>query len=150
MARYAIDEVSIEGDYPVDEILELSMDIGTNIHGRLTYGGHVSEEAAKQFIQQSAEKLSVKVSLRGEPEFWGYPEEITVHSQNDFHYLRVALVSSSHLTDIEPHNRFFQDTSRTFADIVAEAYEDSQIGNLLAIRGDNAIRSPILQYREAD
>ncbi|GHU60224.1 hypothetical protein FACS1894171_0820 [Clostridia bacterium] len=150
MARYTIDEVKIEGAYPVGEILELSMDIGVNAHGTLTYGGLVSEDAAIKYIQQSADGQFVKVFLRGNLEFCGYLQNITVDSQNKYHYLRVVLVSGSQLIDITPCDRFFQDTSRAFADIITEAYDDSGIGTLVAIRGMDAIKKPILQYRETD
>jgi len=46
MARYTIDEVGIEGMYPVEEILELAMDCGVNAHGTLTYGGLITADTA--------------------------------------------------------------------------------------------------------
>ena len=76
MARYTISEVKIDGSYQVQDLLELSMNIGANRHGVLTYGGLIPEDKAKQYIQQTAEKQFVKVNLRGELEFCGCPQEI--------------------------------------------------------------------------
>jgi len=143
-------KVNIEGNYPVDEVLELSMDIGVNRHGHLIYGGLVPEDVAKQYIQKSAAKEIVNVSLCGELEFCGYPQDIDVEHRNDHHYLRITLVTSSQLMDVDPHDRFFQDTGHTFADILTEAFDDSGIGSLIAVRGNVSIRHPILQYRETD
>lgn len=150
MARYTIDEVKIEGAYPVEEILELAMDCGVNAHGTLTYGGLVDESAAMQYVEQRADGQTVKVFLRGELEFCGCPQKVAVDCQDDHCYLRVTLVTSSQLMDIEPHDRFFQDTSRSFADILTASYDDSGIGTLLAIRGTDQIEKPILQYRDTD
>ena len=150
MARYTIDEVGIEGSYRVSKIQELSMDIGVNRHGALTYGGLVPEEDAARIVQQSADKQIVKVYLHGELEFCGYPQEIITEHHNEHCYLRVTLVTGSQQTDIYPRNRFYQDTDKTFADVVTEAYEDSGTGNLVAVRGKEKIVKPILQYRETD
>ena len=43
MASYKINEVKIDGGYPVKQLLEFSMDIGVNRHGTLTYGGLADE-----------------------------------------------------------------------------------------------------------
>ena len=56
MASYTMDEVVIEGKYPVQKILELSMDIGVNRHGEFTYGGLVTEEEAEQYLRRDGEK----------------------------------------------------------------------------------------------
>ena len=56
MASYTRGDIKIAGRYPVIELQELSMDIGVNRHGVLTYGGHISEEAAKRYLMQNAEK----------------------------------------------------------------------------------------------
>ena len=150
MARYTISEVKIDGSYPVQEIWELSMDAAANRHGFLTYGGLISEEAAIRYIQQSADKQTVNVSLRGETEFCGYPHYISVEYQNNHWYLRVVLVTSSVLLDVYMCNRFFQDTTHTYEDIITEAYDDSGTGNIVAIRDKEEIARPILQYRETN
>jgi len=143
-------EVRIDGNYPVIELLEISMDIGVNRHGLLTYGGLISEDSAKQYISQSADRQVVNVSLRSGLEFCGYPQEIAVEHQNDHYYLRVTLVTSSQLMDNDLHDRFFQNCRDSFRDVLTEAYEDSGIGSVVAIHGTEIIRKPILQYRETD
>ena len=150
MARYTRSEVKIEGAYPVLELLELTMDIGVNRHGTLTYGGYVAEENAAYYIHQSAERQLVNVFLNDELEFCGYPQEISVDCQNENCYLRVTLVTSSQFMDIDLYDRFFQKTDCTFANILNEAYEDAKTGNLVAVRGHEIIAAPILQYRETD
>ena len=42
MASYTIEDVKIEGSYPVAKLLELSMNVGVNQHGVLTYGGLIT------------------------------------------------------------------------------------------------------------
>jgi len=143
-------EVKIEGNYPVIELLEISMNVGANRHGLLTYGGLVSEEAAKQYIRQSADEQVVKVSLRGDLEFCGYPQNIAVEHQNDHFFLRITLATSSQLMDTDLHDRFFQNCKNSFENILTEAYEDSGTGSVVAIRGREEIRKPVLQYRETD
>jgi len=150
MAVYTMGDVSTKGNYPIDEMLEIKMNIGVNRHGFLTFGGLVSEEVARKYANRSADNEVVSVYLRGELEFCGYPHGITVEYQNDHHYLRVTLITSSQLMDIEPRDRFYQDGQRTYEGILTEAYEDSGIGSLIAIRGKEAIRRPILQFRETD
>jgi len=150
MAVYTMGEVKIEGKYQVHEKLELKMNIGVNRHGYLTFGGLVSEEQAMEYPKQNADKEVVSVSLRGEVEFCGYPHEITVAYQNNHYYLRVKLITSSKLMDTKPYDRFFQEQGQTPKEILKEAYEDSGIGNLIAIRGNTEIKRPILQYRITD
>jgi len=150
MAVYTMGEVKIDGNYPVNEVLELSMDVGANRHGRLIYGGLVSEEDAQRYIRQSADGEVVSVFLRDEIEFCGCPHEVLVEHQNSHWYLRVTLVTTSKLMDVYPCNRFFQDTSYSFKDMLTEAYEDSGAGSVVAIRGQEEIWRPILQYRETD
>ena len=161
MANYTMDEVKIEGSYPVIKIQELSMDIGVNRHGTLIYGGLVTAKEGLEYVKKQAAKEIVNVYIRDELEFCGYVNDISVSfsnadsdtdSENNHCYLKVTLVTSSQLIDLEKHRhrRFFQDTLRTYEDILKEAYEDSGIGNLVAARGKEAIKAPILQYRETD
>ena len=88
MARYTMGEVKIDGIYPVDEVMELAMDIGVNHHGLLTYGGHVSKDDAKRYIQQNAEGQAVSISLRGELEFCGQVQTIIAEERNDYWYVK--------------------------------------------------------------
>jgi len=150
VARYTIGEVKIDGCYPIREILELSMDVGVNRHGFFTYGGLISEDAAKRYIQQNADRQVVKVSLRNELEFCGFPQVIAINHQNDHYYLRITLVTSSLLMDTEPHDRFFQDKGQTCTNILTEAYNDSKIGILSAMTAKDRVFKPILQYHETD
>ena len=150
MASYTMGEVRIDGDYPVSKLLELSMDVGANRHGTLTYGGLADEDDAKRYVGQGAEKRTVSVSLRDELEFCGYPQAITAENSDGHCYLRVTLVTSSQLTDIEPRSRFFQDVDYTYEDMLAEAFDDSGVGGIVAVRGQEWIGEPILQYRETD
>ena len=150
MAHYIRSEIRIDGDYPVIELLELSMDLGVNRHGTLTYGGYVSEADAARCLRQSAEAQIVSLFLGDKLEFCGYPQEINLECNHQTCYLRVTLATSSQLMDTSPHTRFFQDTERSFADIINEAYENSALGNLRATRGDEKINHPVLQYRETD
>ena len=150
MANYRIGEVTIEGGYPVRELLELSMDIGANHHGRLTYGGLVEESDAMKLIEQKAEGQRVRVYLGGILEFCGCPQEITAEYANSHCYLRVALASCSALADIEPHDRFFQGGEGEIGGILAEAFGDSGLGSAFAAQGMARIGGPVLQYRETD
>jgi len=152
MARYILSEIEIEGAYPVEKILELSMDVGVNRHGTLTYGGLISPDDAEKYIKQSANKQIVSVYLREELEFCGYPSEISAeyHPNNDHCYLRVTLTTGSSLMDTTPHKRFFQDINRNFKEILIEAYQSSGAGSIVGICGTQEIRKPILQYHETD
>ena len=150
MAVYTMGDVKIEGSYPVDEILELAMDVGANRHGWLLYRGLISEEDANRYIKQSADGQIVSVSLLDEVEFCGCPHDVVVEQQNDHWYLKVTLLTSSVLMDVFPCDRFFQDTFYTFGGMLNEACEDSGVGSVVAIRGKEIIARPILQYRETD
>ena len=59
-------------------------------------------------------------------------------------------MTASTFTDIEPRMRLYQDVTRTFEDIITEAYDDSGIGDLIAVRGKEDIKDVILQYQETD
>jgi hypothetical protein len=150
MAIFTINELKIEGRYPVHKVLEFSMHIGANFHGNLTYGGLISERDAIAYIQKSADMQSVKVTFRDELEFCGFPQMIEVNHQNEHYYLRVSLVTSTQLMDIEKHNRFFQELKQTCFHILTEAYNDSKIGVLSGINAKDRVFSPILQYCETD
>jgi len=150
MAQYIMNDVKIEGSYLIRNLLELTMDVGVNRHGTLTYGGYVSEDDALRYIQQSSDMQIVSVSLHDELEFCGYVQSISAEFQNELCYLRVTLSSSSSLMGIHPRDRFFQDVRNTYEDIITEAFNDSNMGHVVAIRGKERIMKPILQYRETD
>ena len=148
-------DVRIEGNYPVDKISDISMNIRVNEHGTLTYSGLVSKEEAIRYVEQNSDRQLVKVYIKDKLEFCGYPSEISTEWPNaDFAnnhcHVSIKLVTSTMFADLYPKKRFYQDTTRTFEDVIMEALEDSQIGNLIAIRGEQSIEEPILQYCETD
>ena len=148
-------DVRIEGNYPVDKISDISMNIRVNEHGTLTYSGLVSNEEAMRYVEQHSDKELVKVYIKDKLEFCGYPTEISTEWPNaDFDnnhcHFSVKLITSSVFSDTYLKKRFYQDTTRTFEEIITEALDDSQMGNLVALRGKEPIREPILQYRETD
>lgn len=150
MACYTMDEVKIVGAYTIDKILDLSMEISVNSHGKLTYSGIISEDLARKYIQQDADSQVIKVSLLDDLEFCGYPQVIVTEHRDGNCYLHVTLVTSTQLLDIDVCNRFFQDVSQTYENIINEAFTDSGQGGIIAIRGKTKIKKPILQYRETD
>jgi len=150
-----MNDVRIEGNYPVDRISDISMNIKVNEHGTLTYSGLVSKEEAMRYVEQGSDRQLVRVYIKDRLEFCGYPNEISTEWPNaDFDnnhcHVNIKLVTSTLFIDLYPKKRFYQDTTRTFEDVIMEALEDSQIGNLVAIRGKQSIEEPLLQYRETD
>jgi len=150
MARYKMDELRIDGACCPDKVLEFTMDIGVNRHGVVTYGGYIAEDVARQYVQQRLDNHVVNIYLKDELEFCGIVQKIRTEQRSDYWYLKVELVTSTQLTDIDKHNRFFQDTDSRYSEVIAEAYDDSGVGNLLSTSRDMAIALPILQYRETD
>ena len=108
MARYIASEIKIEGSFPVKDLQEISMNLGVNRHGELSYGGLISAEEARAFIKIDANQEFVSVSLRDELEFRGFPDIIEVENNGEHYYLRVKLVTGSKFIDIYPEKRFFQ------------------------------------------
>lgn len=150
MANYTMSDVSIEGAYQIPNVTELSMDIGVNRHGVLIYGGIIPESLVLPYIRQDAAQQAMRVFIGEQLEFYGYPQDINVSCQLGHYYLRVTLVTSSQLMDLYPCARLFQDTDYTYEELLKEAYEDTGIGNLVAVRGKERITRPILQYCETD
>jgi hypothetical protein len=155
MAWYTIDDVRIEGKYPVEKILDIALDVGVNRHGTLTYSGLIPKDEAIRYVQQDSDKQAIKVYICDKLEFCGYPEEIhtewaNADAENNHCRLQVKLVTSGAFADIHPRERFYQDTNRTFDDIISEALEDSGVGEFEAVRGKTPIGDVILQYRETD
>ena len=155
MAWYSLKDIRIEGNYPLEVVSDMSMDIAVNQHGSLTYSGLVPIDVALKYVRQSSDKQLIKVYIKDELEFCGYPDEIitdwpNVGFDNSHCQLKMKLTTSSTFADIYPKERFYQDINRTFEDIISEALEDSGTGHLVAVRGKKAIDDVILQYRETD
>lgn len=151
MILYPLSHIRIEGAYTVGTLLKFKLYSKVNNHGVVSYSGLISKEQVSKILRQS-DNNKIKIFIAGQLEFCGYVDDFGILAdKTDSYILNVSGVGFSKKLDIDEHKRFFQNTERSYQDIIQEAYNDSDTeGSLIGSRGKQPINSPVLQYCETD
>lgn len=141
--------VKVEG-FPFHKIISMEIKHNPNEHGIAQVTGEIDNEQAQRIVQRVDEKMIVMItaSAKGQPSklFCGCVDKISADRENEYSRVNLQLVSTSKRLDITKEDKTFQDTSKTYGQIVSE--DISETGDLHMMVSDKAIGALIMKYSQ--
>lgn len=143
--------IKVDG-IPLKRILALTIDHSSNNHATATVLCEVDYEEGKDCISRMDETTGIAISTtaEGQPSklFCGIVSNAKLESEGDYTTMYVELVSSSALLDIQKNKKSFQNTGKTYEQILNDALGGS--GTINFAVSDKAIGNLIMQYNETN
>lgn len=141
--------VKVEG-FPFHKIISMEIKHNPNEHGIAQVTGEIDNEQAQRIVQRVDEKMLVMItaSAKGQPSklFCGCVDKISADRENEYSRVNLQLVSTSKRLDITKEDKTYQDTSKTYGQIVSE--DISETGDLHMMVSDKAIGALIMKYSQ--
>lgn len=151
MAKYTAPDIILSGTFEVDQLLEFNLTAAVNQHAILQYIGIVDGLAAIEMVEKQISGQKMKVEIDGSLIFCGPVLSVTVSEQNNLTYLSVVCRDNSHLIDLDPLRRSFQNVHMKYAAMLEQIYAEADNASVITVRGtDREIEKPLLQYNETD
>lgn len=136
--------VAIEG-VSYNRLLELEIKHSANEHGMAAITVETDEATASDYLNRADEKTMVKIttSAEGQPEvlFCGVISNAGIEKVNEYVLLKLVLTSTSVLCDTQKKNKSYQNTGKTYEEIMTQAVDgvavidmqvtDKSIGNMI-------------------
>lgn len=143
--------IAVEG-FPFKKIISVTIQHNPNEHARAEVVGEVATDAAKSLMQRVDEKMMVTISTTAEGQpgklFCGCVGNLAMEQENDYSRVSLQLYSTSRLLDITKKNKTYQNTAKTYGQIMSA--DISAIGDLHMMVSDKAIGQLIMKYNETD
>lgn len=143
--------IRVEG-VPFTKITEIEIQQKIGEHGKATVSGEVEEAAAQDIMNRVDEKLLVKITTTAEGQpgtlFCGVVSGAGIQNMNGYAILSLSLQSTSVLLDVEQKNKSYQNTAKTYEEIMTEAVAGKAVIQMNVT--DRAIGSMIVQTNETD
>lgn len=143
--------LSVDGT-PITKIVSLSIQHAINQHATAELVGEAPLSAAGDFAKRCDEttKVTITTKASGQPAviFCGLVASVGVEKQETYGLVKLSLKSTSYLLDTEKKNKSFQNTGKTYEQILKEAYGSQ--ANLTMNVSDKAIGSIVMQYSETN
>lgn len=134
------------------KLVELEIKHSVNEHGTAVLIGEMDVDVAREYIDRVNEQTSVKISTtaQGQPEvlFVGVISNIGLEEKDDYALLKLILTSTSSLIDVEKKNRSYQNTQKTYEEIMASAVGANATIDVQV--SDTCIKNMIVQLNETD
>lgn len=138
--------------FPFSKIISLVISHEPNQHARAEIVGEVEAAAAQDSLKRVDEKTMVTITTtaEGQPSTLFYGCVLGASLQQDNAYSRVVLKLSSvsRLIDVTKRNKTYQNTSKTYGQIIQKNIADT--ADLHMMVSDRAIGALIMQYGETD
>ena len=129
------------------EINELHLTAAVNRHARFTFSGRLSREQAKRASRESQSDKLIHLVLDGQTVFCGLPQRIEVREINGAFTINVIALSCTWRLQWTPQSYFYQYTRQRFRDMLEKAVKTAK-GGMIATKGGEKIRKPVLQYEQ--
>ena len=143
--------LSVSG-FPFTKITHMSISHECNCHGKAVIIGELDHATAEECVQRTDEHtfVTISTSADGQPEklFCGYVETVSVQNQAQYSSVQLSILSASCKTDIVKHKKSFQNTSKTYGDILTQAANNTADIHMMV--SDKAIGSLVVQYNETE
>lgn len=141
--------VAIEG-VAYNRLLELEIKHSVNEHGMAVITVETDEATANDYLNRADEKAMIKIttSAEGQPEvlFCGVISNAGIEKVNEYVLLKLVLTSTSVISDIQKKNKSYQNTGKTYEDIMTQAVDGAAIIDMQVT--DKAIGNMIVQCNE--
>lgn len=154
MTPISFDNLTIQG-VPYKKILSVFITHSPNNHGWAKVVGQIDTSKAEDFLQRIDETFGVEITTSAEDQpkylFYGILSNTTLEKQADFALLTIELKTSSSLLDAKKSKRTFQNTTKTYSQILNDLDTVKRSGaNIQIMVSDKAIGKLIMQYNETD
>ncbi|MWC31269.1 contractile injection system protein, VgrG/Pvc8 family [Paenibacillus sp. MMS18-CY102] len=146
----------IVSPFQFESITELSVVREMNEHVRFSISGIVAEDKLDRYVEQEEENSEIEVKIRnGEQReinlFHGVVTKLTIDAHRNVRRMTIEAQSSTMLMDISKESRSYQNTSRSYHQLIqniAEQYAGADVVDNGTNRG--SIGSLVVQYKETD
>ena len=143
-------EIIIEG-IEFTKILMLKISHKPNEHGYITIAGEIDSQKAQEFTDRADETTQIIVKAKGEEEqtlFNGGILNIAIKNEADYSILTINGITSSYTQYIQKLSRSYQNTTKTYEQILNEAYQGN--GSVDVTVEDKPIGAFIMQMNETN
>ncbi len=141
--------VKVDG-VPFNRLLALEIRHSVNEHGTALVIGEMDTDVAKDYMNRVDEKTGVKImtTAEGQPEilFYGTVSNAGIELMAEYAVLTLALASTSILADTEKKNKSYQNTGKTYEEIMTQAVSGKAMIDMQVT--DKAIGNMIVQCNE--
>lgn len=141
--------IKVEG-VSFNRLVELEIRQSLNEHGTAVVTGEMDVAQARGYLARVDEKTAVRITTtaQGQPSvlFYGVVSNVGVEEMDDYALLKMVLTSTSSLIDIDKRNRSYQNTLKTYEEIMTLAVENNAIIDMQV--SDTTINNMIVQINE--
>lgn len=143
--------IKVDG-IPYNKILQLTIQHNANDHGTATIVGELDYEKGKDCLSRMDETTGISISTTSEGQpaklFSGIISNAKLEHEGNYATMYAEIVSSSALLDIQKNKKSFQNTGKTYEQILNDAFSGSGTVNFAV--SDKAIGNLIMQYNETN
>lgn len=143
--------IAVSG-FPFQKITKLSIAHRVNEHAEAVIEGELDSGAAKDYVQRVDESTIVTVTTTAQKQpsilFCGCVKSLNLVNETEYSKVQLVLSSTSCRLDVEKKNKTYQNTAKTYGQIITENIKD--IADLHMMVSDKAIGALIMQYNETD
>lgn len=136
--------------FPFTKITQMFITHEPNSHGRVCVVGELDPESADECIKRTDESTFVTITTNAEEQepklFCGYVDKISMLSETQYSSVRLDLISASTKADTTKHNHSFQNTAKTYGQILEQSVASTADIHMMV--SDKAIGALIVQYNE--
>ncbi|MGN6714332.1 hypothetical protein [Anaerocolumna jejuensis] len=144
-------DISVNG-FPFRKIIQILISHTVNDHGHAQVTGELDPATAQDFLKRVDEKMMVSITTKAEGQpsnlFYGCVHNVSLQQETEYSKVTLQLYSMSRLLDMEKKNKTYQNTAKTYGQIIAGDISDK--GDLHMMVSDKAIGSLIMKYNETD
>lgn len=143
--------IAISG-FPFQKITKLSILHKVNEHATAIIEGELEPATAQDCVQRTDETTVVTITTTAQEQpsilFCGCVKSLNLTNETEYSQVQLVLSSASCRLDIEKKNKTYQNTAKTYGQIITGNIQD--IADLHMMVSDKAIGALIMQYNETD
>ncbi len=143
--------ISVSG-FPFTKLISADIRHEPNVHGMAEIVGELEAQAAEDIVKRVDEKMYVEITTKaeGQPKelFCGCVRDLSMERQNEYCRVRLLLYSTSRLIDITKRKKTYQDTAKTYGQIITDSIGET--ADLHMMVSDKATGKLIMKYNETD
>lgn len=143
--------ISISG-FPFQKIISLTIRHSPNEHGTAEIVGEIDPGEAQSIVKRADEKMQVTITTTAEGQpgklFCGCVKNLSMQQENTYSRISLELFTTSRRIDIAKKNKTYQNTAKTYGQIISDDISDTADLHLMV--SDKAIGQLIMKYNETD
>lgn len=143
-------EIRIETAIPIEDLQDFSMEIKKDSHAVMSLQGFVPQEAGEEALFGAMENADLKVWTGDKLLFRGMIREVQIAQEGLGYQVFLQGISQTAWLDYEKKNRTFQNSNRTYQEVMREVLEDTAGADLNFYASDRKTGAPLYQIEETD